>query len=147
MKYSASMFSTMCVTDRCRNPLETTRHHSPPATSIGTSSEPLKMLDPRKSDSEPACAATARNTSTFRPMSAYVIRGCAPCFAPAMVRATATRAAGRDSATQARQWKPTDAGVRQEGHAGRPHREQRRFVGRSGCQVHTIGGMPPVCGP
>jgi hypothetical protein len=50
-------------------------------------------------------------------------------------------------ATHSRQWKPTEAGVRHSGHAGRPQREQDSGVNRSGCQVQGAMGGPADAGP
>jgi hypothetical protein len=46
------------------------------------------------------------------------------------------RVAARPWAMHSRQWKPTEAGVRHSGQAGRPHLEQDSGVARSGCQLH-----------
>ena len=69
-------------------------------------------------------------------------RGTWPDLDPDTVRGAGTDA--RPSATQCRHWKPTLAGVRQSGQAGRPQRVQRRPVARSGCQAQVAIGAGPA---
>ena len=63
-----------------------------------------------------------RKTATLSPISTNVTSGCSPCRLPEIV--LACRTVLRPSATHCRHWKPTDAGDRHSGQAGRPHRVQ-----------------------
>ncbi len=95
-------------------------------------------------------AVTTKN-ARLMPISAKVTIGrcrdrAGDIRAPATVRGTAARWP-LASATQARQWKPTLAGVRHSGHAGRPQRLQDSAVLRSGCHEQVVtwaggGGTP-----
>ena len=120
------MFIAMCRTLTCRKPLVSSCHHSPDADVIGVSAPSRNQLGA----AQPALTAALDHGDHENDHVDHDQRDrhhrLLPATLPEIVRATGRLALL--SATHWRQWKPTDAGVRHSGQAGRPHRLQDSAV-------------------
>ena len=100
MIHKAYMLNATCRGPMCRNPEETSRHHSPDAASSGTSANRTNSSESKLAAIEPACTAVRAKTSRLTATSTGTTRGRTPVGAPATVVARRTsRPAARTQST------------------------------------------------
>ena len=132
-KYSEIMLVAMWIRLPCRNPAVSSRQYSPDATSAGIRPPCRYSVGQRQIHRRPRLH---RGHQEERQVDADQHHRDDRLLAEPRAGDRARRrwSPPAASATQARQWKPTLAGVRHSGQAGRPQRVQVSAVARSGCQ-------------